>query len=258
MLYSSSVGPGDRVLVHGASGGVGSFAVQLAKSMGAHVTATCSHSSTAAVHALGADFVVVDVAAVAAANGDDNDKKFDRIVDLCGRSQWYPLLKPDGKLVQVALPRNDSESVPCILCGTGCSSQWSWPCCCQCLGRPKQQQKTSSTLIMRVVKADLQELMDKLADGTLRVAIRARLVGLDAVPDALMGGAAASSASSSSSTLSSDATAVGIDASPLAAVGKTVVVLSGDGGDNNDGDGGSVCSSAVLATVQPTSPEMKR
>ena len=51
------LGPGKRVLIHGAGGGVGAFAVQLAKKQGAFVAATASERDRAAVHALGADAV---------------------------------------------------------------------------------------------------------------------------------------------------------------------------------------------------------
>ena len=73
------------VLITGASGGVGSAAVQLAKARGASVTAVAGHAKAAAVADLGADVVV----------GRDESfgrEEFDVVVDLVGGQRWPDLL----------------------------------------------------------------------------------------------------------------------------------------------------------------------
>jgi NADPH:quinone reductase-like Zn-dependent oxidoreductase len=57
-LRAGPVGPGSSVLINGASGGVGTFAVQIAKALGATVTAVCSTRNVDLVRSLGADDVV--------------------------------------------------------------------------------------------------------------------------------------------------------------------------------------------------------
>lgn len=91
---------GQRVLVTGASGGVGSYAVQLAKALGGHVTGVCSTNKAAAVRALGAD-LVIDYTKAEISDAED---KYDLIVDIAGSRPVRLLrsvLADDGTLVIV-------------------------------------------------------------------------------------------------------------------------------------------------------------
>lgn len=87
-----------RVLVTGASGGIGSYAVQLAKLAGAHVTAVTSGSAVDAVRDLGADVVVDrDTTPVAGLDG-----RWDVVLDAAARFAFRdlrPLLRDDGVFV---------------------------------------------------------------------------------------------------------------------------------------------------------------
>ncbi len=91
---------GQRVLVIGAGGGVGSFAVQLAKALGAKVTGVCSTGKLELVRSLGADRVVDYTKESLAAQGDD----YDLIVDTAGNRplrQIREVLARKGTLVIV-------------------------------------------------------------------------------------------------------------------------------------------------------------
>ncbi|MGZ8632023.1 MAG: NAD(P)-dependent alcohol dehydrogenase [Actinomycetota bacterium] len=94
------VQPGQAVLVIGASGGVGSLAVQIATSLGAKVTGVCSTSKVDLVRSLGAD----DVIDYTREDFADGSRRWDLIIDTAGRrplSQLRRALTPKGTLVIV-------------------------------------------------------------------------------------------------------------------------------------------------------------
>jgi NADPH:quinone reductase-like Zn-dependent oxidoreductase len=98
LVETVALEPGMRVLIHAAAGGVGSLAVQLAKSMGAEVTATCSSRNAEYVRSLGASRVV----AYNEARFEDCVKNLDVVFDLLGgevHRRSYAVLRRGGKLV---------------------------------------------------------------------------------------------------------------------------------------------------------------
>lgn len=92
---------GMHVLINGAGGGVGTFAIQIAKALGAEVTAVCSESKAELVKRLGANVVVN----YQRENIFDSDKRFDVILN-CVRgskiSKWKNLLKKNGQQIVIA------------------------------------------------------------------------------------------------------------------------------------------------------------
>jgi NADPH:quinone reductase-like Zn-dependent oxidoreductase len=92
------VRPGHRVLINGASGGVGTFAVQIAKSFGAHVTAVCSTRNAELAGSLGADRVIDYTRADFTREG----LRYDVVFDLVGNHSLTACrraLTPTGTLV---------------------------------------------------------------------------------------------------------------------------------------------------------------
>jgi NADPH:quinone reductase-like Zn-dependent oxidoreductase len=94
---------GQKVLITGASGGVGSFAVQVAKALGAEVTAVCSGRNAELVESIGADHVI-DYTAEDFTKGTE---RYDRILDNIGArsmSETRKALTPDGLLLSNGSP----------------------------------------------------------------------------------------------------------------------------------------------------------
>lgn len=101
-LRAAAVRPGMDVLIYGASGSVGSYAVQIARQMGATVTAVCSGGNADLVRGLGAerviDYTCEDFRA--------GDARYDVIFDAVGKidvGSCRPVLRPDGAFAAAAM-----------------------------------------------------------------------------------------------------------------------------------------------------------
>lgn len=94
---------GEKVLINGASGGIGTFAVQIAKALGAEVTAVCSARNVEMVRTLGADHII-DYETSDFASGP---KRYDLILDIVAAHSWLrraAMLTPTGRYVFVGGP----------------------------------------------------------------------------------------------------------------------------------------------------------
>lgn len=157
-----SWGPGEvepmrpRVLIIGASGGVGTFAVQIAKLLGAHVTAVTSTRNLELVARLGADDVI-DYTSTEVTRGVP---RFDLIVELAGTRRLRDLariLTPTGTLVACGAPRGQWLAPLAAPVGLAARSLFS--------------RRTYATFLAKRDTADLQQLADWLETGALRVVV---------------------------------------------------------------------------------------
>ena len=161
--------PGQKVLINGASGGVGTFAVQIAKSMGAEVTGVCSTRNVEMVRSLGADHVI-DYK-----NEDytEGGEQYDVIVDMVGNrslSANRGVMSPEGRLVIVG----------------GSKGDWLGPL----MGPIKAMimnpfvDQEMGMMIAHIDGDDLAELANLMERGELSVVIDRRY-SLSEVPDAI-------------------------------------------------------------------------
>src|SRR6266853_6600883 len=104
------VKPGQRVFISGGAGGVGTFAIQIAKWLGAHVTTTASKRGEALVRSLGCDEVIdYTIQDISSEEG-----RFDAGFDLIGGKtleQMFEIMKPGTKIVSVAAPPEPQTAI---------------------------------------------------------------------------------------------------------------------------------------------------
>lgn len=161
-----AVQTGDHVLVNGAAGGVGTFAVQIAKALGAEVTAVCSGRNVEMVRAIGADTVIdyehEDVV--------DGGERFDVMLDNVGNrtaKECVSVLRSGARYVAVSGPKENRwlGPVPFIV-ATALRFRFAEPSFHQFTASPNDD--------------DLTTLGDWLADGSIAPVID-RVIGLDEV-----------------------------------------------------------------------------
>jgi NADPH:quinone reductase and related Zn-dependent oxidoreductases len=108
-IRAAKIKSGHNVMIYGASGAIGSAAVQLVKYFGAKVTAVCNTQNVEVVKSLGADLVIDYITQ----DFTKIDQKFDFIFDAVGKSSFWqckPLLKKHGTYISTELG-NNSENI---------------------------------------------------------------------------------------------------------------------------------------------------
>jgi NADPH:quinone reductase-like Zn-dependent oxidoreductase len=162
--------PGQRVLVIGASGGVGTFAVQIAKALGAHVTGVASTKKLDLVRSLGADHAID----YTRADITDDGRRYHLVLDIGGNrplSQLRRVLTPDGTLVIVGGEGGDRWT-------GGIHRQLS------AMIASRFSRQRLGTFIAKSNRTDLDALRALIETGSVTPAIH-RVIALDQVPDAL-------------------------------------------------------------------------
>lgn len=177
-----AVKPGQRVFISGGAGGVGTFAIQIAKWLGAHVTTTASKRGEALVRSLGCDeaidYTAEDISRVAG--------RFDAGLDLVGGKtleQMFAIMKPGTKLVSVAaLP--EPQTAIRDLGGSRFLAALFWIISYGIRSRARRAGVSYRYLFMHPSGSDLAELAGLIEQGKLR-AIVDRTYPLGEIPDAL-------------------------------------------------------------------------
>jgi NADPH:quinone reductase-like Zn-dependent oxidoreductase len=164
------VQPGQKVLINGASGGVGTFAVQLAKSFGADVTGVCSTRNVELARSLGADRVV-DYTQEDFTKLND---RYDLMLDIAGSrsfSEFRRVLTPEAKVMLVGgrMTYRGFGPLP-HLAGTLLAS--------------KGRSQTVKSYVAKITKEDLVYLGGQLETGKLKAVID-KTYALGETPEAL-------------------------------------------------------------------------
>lgn len=164
------VQPGQKVLINGASGGVGTFAVQIAKSFGAEVTGVCSTRNVDLVRSIGADHVI-DYTREDFTQGGD---RYDLMLDVAGSRSWSDC------------SRVLNEKATVVVVGGPKGNRWIGPLSQALklrLGSVSDSRRVVAPFLARINKDDLGVLKDLLDTGTVAPVID-RQYELSEAPDA--------------------------------------------------------------------------
>lgn len=162
--------PGQRVLINGASGGVGTYAVQIAKALGAEVTAVCSTPNVEIARSLGADLLVD----YRAEDVTQRTERYDVVLDIAGTrsfSELRKILEPHATVVVVGGPRANRFLGPI---GHVVGSRL----------RALRGSQQATFFLAQFNKADMETLRDLMADGRLTSVIDSTYP-LEKIADAL-------------------------------------------------------------------------
>ena len=161
--------PGQKLFISGGAGGVGTFAIQIAKWLGAHVTATASKRGEALVRSLGCD-EVIDYTA------DDISKlgrRFDAGFDLIGGktlTQMFEIMKPETKIVSVAAMPEPQTAIK-DLGGRPMLSALFWIASYGIRARARRARVSYRYLFMHPSGSELAQLAELIEQGKLKVTI---------------------------------------------------------------------------------------
>jgi NADPH:quinone reductase-like Zn-dependent oxidoreductase len=163
------VKPGQRVFISGGAGGVGTFAIQIAKWLGAHVTTTASNQGEALVRSLGADEVINYTTQDISKAG----RIFDAGFDLIGGKTlelMFEVMRPGAKIVSIAAVPEPQTAMK-DLGGSRALSALFWIASFGIRWRARRAGVSYRYLFMHPSGSDLAQLGELIERGTLKVIV---------------------------------------------------------------------------------------
>jgi NADPH:quinone reductase-like Zn-dependent oxidoreductase len=163
--------PGQKVLINGAAGGVGTFAVQIAKTLGAEVTGVCSTRNVELVRSIGADIVIDYTREDYTRNG----KQYDVIFDLVANHSFAEhrrVMTPKGIYIGAGMLGLDGSVISVLKRMVPELIKWRFV------------SQKSVSLLARLNRQDLSDIAELIAEGKVTPVIDRRY-SLSEVPDAV-------------------------------------------------------------------------
>jgi NADPH:quinone reductase-like Zn-dependent oxidoreductase len=161
--------PGQKVFISGGAGGVGTFAIQIAKRLGAHVTTTASKRGEALVRALGADEVIDYTTDDLSRIGKDFDAGFD-LIGGATLDKMFKIMKPGTRIVSVAAVP-EPQTARLDLGGRRILAMAFWAISYGVRQRARRAGVGYRYMFMHPSGKDLAQLADLIEQGRLRAVI---------------------------------------------------------------------------------------